>query len=65
MVMSFPELPLEPKDDVIIGHCAVCGGEVYEGEVCWSDGNEKICEEHLDRMTAEHFGFHQTDGAEL
>lgn len=32
MQRTIPEPRLEPKDPPIIGYCAHCGGELYEGE---------------------------------
>ena len=62
--MCFPERSLEPPEDREVGKCAVCGGEIYAGEEHWSDGTERICDRHLDRMTAQHFGFYKSDGEE-
>lgn len=28
---DIPELPLEPPEDVEVGKCACCGGEIYAG----------------------------------
>ena len=32
MFNYLPERPLEPPEDVIVGYCNQCGGEIYEGE---------------------------------
>lgn len=29
---NIPERPLEPPEDVVVGECDHCGGEIYEGE---------------------------------
>lgn len=32
MFNYIPERPLEPPEDIIVGYCDQCGGEIYEGE---------------------------------
>ena len=36
---DIPELPLEPPEDVEVGKCACCGGEIYAGNPVY------ICDE--------------------
>ena len=62
--MNSLERSLEPPEGWEIGRCAVCGGEIYAGIEHWSDGMERICDERMDRMMAEHFGFCKTGGEE-
>lgn len=33
---EIPELPLEPPEDVEVGKCACCGGEIYAGELAYT-----------------------------
>lgn len=28
----FPEFPIEPPEDTVVGYCKCCGGEIYAGE---------------------------------
>ncbi len=38
---------LEPPDDVIVGRCDYCGGEIYEGEDVYEIDGDIIHEECL------------------
>ena len=57
----FPELPLEPPDPVQVGTCPVCGGELYEGDLCWGKDGEVICDWHLGASVADWLGWHRVE----
>lgn len=61
---DYPEPALEPPADVIIGHCTLCGGEIYEKEPYWDYDGKKLCEDHLDFAMAKLFGCQKKDGQE-
>lgn len=43
MQKTIPEPRLEPKDPPIMGYCAHCGGEIYEGENVTNIGGQPWC----------------------
>lgn len=56
-----PEMSCNPPEDVQVGTCPVCGGEIYEGEICWATDGELICSWHLDAVMAAHLGYRRTE----
>lgn len=51
-----PEPSLEPEDPRIVGYCAECRGEIYEGEVVYSDSVNQFHEECILDVLEENFG---------
>lgn len=50
-----PEPPLEPPEDVIVGHCAYCGGEIYEGDTVYRIDSDLIHEDCLYDFAKDYF----------
>lgn len=40
---NIPEPSLYPPEPVIIGYCAKCRGELYQGEQAVSEDGERMC----------------------
>lgn len=41
--LNIKEPPLEPPDPVILGLCAKCGGELYQGEHTVLEDGKRMC----------------------
>ena len=54
----FPEPCLEPPEPVQVDTCPVCGGEIYEGDICWEQDGKLVCEWHLGAEMAVWLGWH-------
>ncbi len=52
---DIPERPLEPSEDVVVGYCDHCGGEIYDGEAVYCIDGHRIHEDCLDDFAAEYF----------
>lgn len=50
-----PERSLEPPDDVVVGYCDVCCGEVYEGETIYCIDGKMIHEDCLEEFAKDYF----------
>lgn len=44
---DIPERPLDPPEDVIVGYCDHCGGEIYEGEEIYEIDGDVVHEDCL------------------
>lgn len=44
---DIPERPLDPPEDVIVGYCDYCGGEIYEGEEVYEIDGDVVHEDCL------------------
>lgn len=53
----FPEPNLEPPEPVQVDTCPVCGGEIYEGDICWEKDRQVICLWHLGAEIADWLGW--------
>lgn len=63
--MSYcPEPSLDPPEDIVIGVCCACEGNIYEGVEVWKNKYLFVCKEHMDDAAAEYFGFVNYDGME-
>ena len=62
---NFPEMSLEPPEDIIACFCHVCGGEIYEGCEYWEYEGKPLCYEHLTEDVAEVIGAIKKDGREF
>lgn len=54
MFYGFPEPPLDPPEDVVVGYCACCGDEIYEGDDVYEIDGDLIHDDCL-REYAEKF----------
>lgn len=52
---NIPEPPLDPPEDVIVGYCAYCGGEIYDGETVYRIDGGLIHEDCLYDFAKEYF----------
>ncbi len=55
MFENIPELPLEPPDDIIVGYCNQCGGEIYDGETVYRIDGQRIHEDCLGDFAKKYF----------
>lgn len=68
MIRDYPEYPLDPPERLVVGKCAYCEDEIYDGEkVYFCDGEmihpECVLQHIQDNtpldMIAEKFGYHE------
>lgn len=52
---DIPERSLEPPEDVPVGYCEHCGGEIYEGETVYRIDGQLIHEDCLWDFAKEYF----------
>jgi len=55
MFERIPERPLEPPEDVVVGYCDQCGGEIYEGETVYRIDGQLIHEDCLEDFAKDYF----------
>lgn len=55
------EPPLDPPEDVVIGYCACCGGEIYEGEDIYEIDGDLIHDDCLSEYAEKFFADCKTE----
>lgn len=64
MFNYLPERPLEPSEDVIVGYCDQCGGEIYEGEEVYDIDCCTVHEDCLLDYAKEHLAVRREAGTD-
>lgn len=53
--MRFPIVCAE-DGSAVLGECALCGGELYRGQICYDINGERICQDCLADYARQAFG---------
>lgn len=53
--LDIPERPLDPPEDVVVGYCVHCGGEIYDGETVYNIDGDLIHEDCLHDFAKDYF----------